>query len=143
MPEIAIEFFSEDVEFEVKNEAQLKEWLFDIISKNSFELESLNFILCSDEYLHQMNLEYLQHDTLTDVITFDNSDVEGVIEGDVFISIERVKENASTFNKTTEQELYRVMAHGLLHLLGHEDKSDEKQAQMRLTEDVCLKMLKL
>lgn len=143
MPEIAIEFFSEDVEFEVKNEAQLKEWLFDIISKNSFELESLNFILCSDEYLHQMNLEYLQHDTLTDVITFDNSDVEGVIEGDVFISIERVKENASTFQKTTEQELHRVMVHGLLHLLGHEDKSDEKQTQMRLTEDACLKMLKL
>lgn len=143
MPEIAIEFFTEDVDFEVKNEAKLKEWLLDIISKNSFELESLNYILCSDEYLHQMNVEYLDHDTLTDVITFDNSDVEGIIEGDVFISIDRVLDNAAFLEISSTTELHRVMAHGLLHLLGHEDKSADKQAQMRLLEDECLQMLKL
>ncbi|MFC6996553.1 rRNA maturation RNase YbeY [Rufibacter roseus] len=143
MPELPIEFFAEDVEFEVKDEAKIKEWLFEIISKYSFELESLNYIFCSDEYLHQMNVEYLEHDTLTDVITFDNSDIEGVIEGDVFISIDRIVDNAAAFNITPEVELHRVMAHGLLHLLGYEDKSEEKQALMRSKEDECLEMLQL
>jgi len=142
MPEIAIEFFAEDVEYQVKNEAKVKDWLLQIISKYSFELESLNYILCSDEYLHQMNVEYLEHDTLTDVITFDNSDIEGVIEGDVFISIDRIAENATDLGISHDVELHRVMAHGLLHLLGLEDKSPEKQAQMRSIEDECLKLLK-
>ncbi|MGV3538611.1 MAG: rRNA maturation RNase YbeY [Rufibacter sp.] len=142
MPELPIEFFNEDVEFEVKNEQKVKEWLFEIIENYSFELESLNYIFCSDAYLHQMNVEYLDHDTLTDVITFDNSDVEGVIEGDVFISIDRIVENAASFNISSEEELHRVMAHGLLHLLGFEDKSEKKQLLMRSKEDACLELRK-
>ncbi|GAB2543386.1 rRNA maturation RNase YbeY [Rufibacter soli] len=142
MQELPIEFFAEEVEFEVKNESKVKEWLFEIISENSFEVESLNYIFCSDEYLHQMNVEYLDHDTLTDVITFDNSDIEGVIEGDVFISIDRIVDNAATFNTSTEKELHRVMAHGLLHLLGFDDKTPEKQAIMRSKEEECLALIK-
>ncbi|GGK73031.1 rRNA maturation RNase YbeY [Rufibacter glacialis] len=138
MQELPIEFFTEEVEFEVKNEEKVKTWLSEIISKYSFELESLNYIFCSDEYLHQMNVEYLEHDTLTDVITFDNSDVEGVIEGDVFISIDRIVDNAATFNISQEEELHRVMAHGLLHLLGFDDKTPEKKALMRSKENECL-----
>jgi probable rRNA maturation factor len=142
MQELPIEFFAEEVEFEVKNESKVKEWLFEIISENSFEVESLNYIFCSDEYLHQMNVEYLDHDTLTDVITFDNSDIEGVIEGDVFISIDRIVDNAATFNTSTEKELHRVIAHGLLHLLGFDDKTPEKQAIMRSKEEECLALIK-
>jgi probable rRNA maturation factor len=142
MQELPIEFFAEEVEFEVKNESKVKEWLFEIISENSFEVESLNYIFCSDEYLHQMNVDYLDHDTLTDVITFDNSDIEGVIEGDVFISIDRIVDNAATFNTSTEKELHRVMAHGLLHLLGFDDKTAEKQAIMRSKEEKCLALIK-
>ncbi|WP_181304804.1 rRNA maturation RNase YbeY [Rufibacter sp. XAAS-G3-1] len=143
MQELPIEFFTEEVEFEVKNEEKVKTWLSQIISKYSFELESLNYIFCSDEYLHQMNVEYLEHDTLTDVITFDNSDFEGVIEGDVFISIDRIVDNAATFNITPEEELHRVMAHGLLHLLGFDDKTPEKKELMRSKENECLEFLKL
>ncbi|WP_066829890.1 rRNA maturation RNase YbeY [Rufibacter ruber] len=143
MPELPIEFFAEDVEFEVKNEQRVKEWLFEIIENYSFELESLNYIFCSDEYLHQMNVEYLDHDTLTDVITFDNSDVEGVIEGDVFISIDRIVDNAASFHISPEEELHRVMVHGLLHLLGFEDKGEENQIIMRSKEDACLQLRRL
>ncbi|WP_210462577.1 rRNA maturation RNase YbeY [Rufibacter roseolus] len=143
MQELPIEFFTEEVEFEVKNEEKVKTWLLEIISKYDFELESLNYIFCSDEYLHQMNVEYLEHDTLTDVITFDNSDFEGVIEGDVFISIDRIVDNAATFNISPEEELHRVMAHGLLHLLGFDDKTPEKKALMRAKENECLDLLKL
>ncbi|AKQ47065.1 rRNA maturation factor [Rufibacter radiotolerans] len=142
MQELPIEFFTEEVDFEVKNETKVKEWLFEIISEYSFEVESLNYIFCSDEYLHQMNVEYLDHDTLTDVITFDNSDIEGVIEGDVFISIDRIVDNATTFNTPIEKELHRVMAHGLLHLLGFDDKTPEKQAIMQSKEEECLALIK-
>lgn len=141
--EVPIEFFTEDVEYEVKNQSEIKGWLAEIIGEYSFELESLNYILCSDEYLHQMNIEYLNHNTLTDVITFDNSDVEGIIEGDVFISIDRVIDNAQSMQLSTYIELHRVIIHGLLHLLGFSDKTEEKMAQMRLIEDKCLAKLKL
>ena len=143
MPESPIEFFNEDIAFEVKDEQTIKEWLQKIISNYSFELESLNYIFCSDEYLHQMNVEYLDHDTLTDVITFDNSDIEGVIEGDVFISIDRVVDNANSFNISTEMELHRVMVHGLLHLLGMDDKTPELKALMKSKEDESLALLSL
>jgi probable rRNA maturation factor len=143
MPESPIEFFNEDIEFEVKDEQKIKEWLQKIISNYSFELESLNYIFCSDEYLHQMNVEYLDHDTLTDVITFDNSDIEGVIEGDVFISIDRIVDNAHSFNISPEKELHRVMVHGLLHLLGMDDKTPELKALMKSKEDESLALLSL
>ncbi len=100
-----------------------------------FELESLNYIFCSDPYLHQINVQYLDHDTYTDIITFDNAEEENTIESDIFISIDRVKENAASFDAGFEQELRRVMAHGVLHLLGFGDKTETEKQIMREQEE--------
>jgi probable rRNA maturation factor len=108
-----------------------------------FELEELNYIFCSDEYLHQMNLTYLNHDTLTDIITFDNSEAEQIIEGDIFISIDRVKENSEEFDVLFETELHRVLVHGLLHLFGYKDKSEREKVLMREKEEACLSLLSI
>src|SRR5688572_4588925 len=113
-----IEFFSEDIDFEPEQADDLKNWLGELISSHNFKLENLTYIFCSDDYLLQMNRDYLDHDTLTDIITFDNADEEGIVEGDIFISIERVKENASELKVSLKDELCRVMAHGALHLMG-------------------------
>jgi rRNA maturation RNase YbeY len=103
---------------------------------------SLSFIFCSDDYLHQINVEYLHHDTLTDVITFEytaaNSDA---IEGDIFISIDRIKENAAEFQVPFEVELHRIMVHGTLHLLGYSDKSPNDKALMTEKENFYLQQL--
>ena len=112
------------------------------ITAENYTLECLNFIFCTDDYLHNMNVQYLEHDTLTDVITFDNSDIETEIEGDIFISIDRVSENATIFDTTTEKELHRVILHGTLHLLGYKDKSETEQQIMRQKEDFYLRFFK-
>ena len=133
-----IEFFSEDVEFEPEHGEELKLWLETLISSHNYKLKNLTYIFCSDEYLHQMNLDYLQHDTYTDIITFDNSDEEGILEGDIFISIDRVRENGATLQIPFLDELHRVMAHGALHLLGFDDKSPELKAEMTKAENDVL-----
>ena len=115
-----------------------RQWLIEVISNEGFELSELNYIFCSDEDLYKMNVQYLQHDTLTDVITFDNSDDECCIEGDIFISIPRIEENAENFGVLFLVELKRVMVHGLLHLLGYRDKTQEEQAMMREKENQYL-----
>jgi rRNA maturation RNase YbeY len=91
---------------------------------------NLNYIFCSDNYLHQINVEYLDHDTLTDIITFDNSEEEETIEGDIFVSVERVEDNAKDLNVQFDDEILRVLAHGLLHLCGYDDHTDEEEAEM-------------
>jgi probable rRNA maturation factor len=136
-----IHFFTEDIDYKIKQKTPLKKWLKDAIQSHHFQLEELNFILCSDSYLHQMNVKYLDHDTLTDVITFDNSETPQTIEGDIFISLERVKENAENLKVTTENELHRVMIHGTLHLLGFKDKTQQDQDIMRKMEDFWLAKL--
>jgi probable rRNA maturation factor len=136
-----IHFFTEDIDYKIKQKTPLKKWLKDAIQSHHFQLEELNFILCSDSYLHQMNVKYLEHDTLTDVITFDNSETPQIIEGDIFISLERVKENAENLKVTTENELHRVMIHGTLHLLGFKDKTQQDQDIMRKMEDFWLAKL--
>lgn len=138
MPDIPIEFVSEDITFSLTNPDQVKKWINQIIVKHGYTLESLTYIFCSDEYLHQINLEYLNHDTYTDIITFDNADDAGIIESDIFISIERVKENAEQVNATFIDELHRVMIHGVLHLLGFEDKTPELKEKMHQQEDASL-----
>lgn len=105
------------------------------------KLVQANFIFCSDAYLIQINREYLSHDTLTDIITFDNSDSPGLIETDIFISVERVKENASLLNIRHEKELHRVMIHGILHLLGFKDKTPQEKEIMRDKENEALSYL--
>lgn len=134
-----IYFTSEDVEFSLPNEASIAMWLHQIIEQEDKSLHLLNFIFCSDKYLHRLNVEYLGHDTLTDIITFPYQEPP-IIEGDVFISIERVKENAAEFSTSFYEELRRVMAHGVLHLCGYGDKTKTEEKQMRLKEDEALSL---
>ncbi|MDX1903199.1 MAG: rRNA maturation RNase YbeY [Thermonemataceae bacterium] len=98
----------------------------------------MNFIFCDDAYLLQINQEYLNHDTYTDIITFDNAEKKGVLESDIFISVERVKENAQNLQIDFEQELRRVLIHGVLHLLGYKDKNKTQEQEMRAKEDEAL-----
>ncbi|HFA47481.1 MAG TPA: rRNA maturation RNase YbeY, partial [Bacteroidetes bacterium] len=111
-------FTSEDVDFKLEKEEATGEWLKKTIEQEGKQLLLLNFIFCSDKYLHRLNVEYLQHDTFTDVITFPYAELP-VVEGDIFISIERVKENAEKFKVPFLKELQRVMVHGVLHLCGY------------------------
>jgi rRNA maturation RNase YbeY len=138
---MAIQFFQENISFKLKNATKIKQWIKSVVEKENQKLLELNFIFCDDEYLHKINVEYLQHDTYTDIITFDNSEHIGKIEGDIFISIERVKENADNLKITFEQELHRVMIHGVLHLLGYKDKTKAEKQAMRAKEDEALRLL--
>jgi probable rRNA maturation factor len=129
-----IVFFNEDIDFKFQGKNNFKSWLKKVSEKEGFKINNLNYIFCSDEYLHKINLEYLDHDTYTDIITFDNSEEESIVEGDIFISIERIKENSFTLNTVFEEEFKRVIVHGLLHLCGYDDHSPEDKAEMRRLE---------
>ncbi|MCC9165374.1 rRNA maturation RNase YbeY [Pontibacter harenae] len=135
-----IEFFSEETDFTLENPEQVSEWIANVIEQHNQELVNLTYIFCSDEYLHEINVEYLDHDTLTDIITFNNADIEGTIEGDVFISVDRVRDNAAELTIPFKDELHRVIIHGVLHLLGFKDKSPKQEAEMRKQEDSCLSL---
>lgn len=132
---MAICFFEEDIRFPLKDKTKHKHWLRKIAAEQFLKIRDLNYVFCSDQYLYKINVEYLNHKTYTDIITFDNSEDEKIIEGDIFISIERVKENAEKENISFEQELLRVMSHGLLHLMGYNDKKEEDKKVMRLMEN--------
>ncbi len=134
----AINFFQEEVSFTLKDKQKLKKWIKEAIEAEGFLLKELNYIFCSDEYLLQINRQYLNHDTLTDIITFDNSETPGKITGDIFISIERIWENAEKFNVTQTRELQRVIIHGALHLLGYADKKPADKKLMTEKEDFYL-----
>lgn len=136
-----IYFHSEDIPFTLKNKTQLKQWITKTIESKKQKAGEINFIFCSDAYLLSLNQQYLKHQTLTDIITFDYSKnlKNKPISGDIFISLERVKENAATFSKTMENELHRVMIHGILHLLGYTDKTTENKQEMTRQEDMYLK----
>jgi probable rRNA maturation factor len=131
----AIQFFEEDISYKLKKKTTVRKWITETIIAEGFKLDELTYVFCSDQYLLQINQQYLNHDTYTDIITFDNSEVEGVITGDIFISVERIKENAAKFAVTETQELHRVMIHGALHLLGYKDKSVADKKKMTLKED--------
>jgi len=131
----SINFFQEDVSFSLKNKIKLRDWINDTINSEGKRTGELNFIFCSDSYLLEMNRQYLDHDTYTDIITFDNSEKEFVIAGDVFISYERICENSVKFNVPEHDELHRVIIHGTLHLLGYKDKSAKEKTLMTQKED--------
>ena len=133
-----IHFFSENIDFDLSESQKITSWIEKIIVKEGFEVHLLNYIFCNDEYLHQINVEYLKHDTYTDIITFDNSEKDKTIESDIFISVERVRENAIKFKTSFENELSRVLIHGVLHLLGYPDKSPEEAKIMRQKEQEAL-----
>lgn len=138
MSAIPIHFFTEDISFSLKQKGLIRKWIKQTIIDESHKLAELNFIFCSDTYLLTINQQYLNHDTYTDIITFDNSDEIGLIIGDIFISIDRINENAASFKTNPEDELHRVMIHGTLHLLGYPDKGKEAKAIMTQKEDFYL-----
>ena len=139
----AIHFFEEEIKYHLKNKTLIRSWLLAAIEAEGYVLEELNFIFCSDVYLLRINQQFLDHDTYTDVITFDNSEGLKTIAGDIFISVERVQENAGLLKQSVHQELCRVMIHGTLHLLGYKDKSKTAKKQMTDREDHYLKKLAL
>ena len=138
-----INFFTEDITYTLKHKTSIKKWIEATIIAEEYQLAELNFILCSDEYLLRINQDFLQHDDYTDVITFDNSEELKTIVGDIFISIERIKENAVNFKSTTLAELCRVIIHGTLHLLGYKDKTKAAKTLMTEKEDFYLGKLEL
>lgn len=136
-----IEFIVEDVpDFFLHDAEDLVAWVERVAVVHEYRIAQLTFIFCSDDYLHRLNVEYLSHDTLTDIITFDNADDADVLEGDIFISVERVQDNARDLGISFRDELHRVMIHGVLHLLGYHDKDLLSQTAMRRKEDYCLSL---
>jgi len=132
-----IHFFNEDISYVLKDKKKLKKWVQVIIEHHHKSLGEINFIFCSDDYLYKMNVDYLQHNTLTDIITFDYCE-KNSISGDLFISIDRVKENAAHLKIKLVDELHRVMIHGVLHLIGFKDKSQQDADTMRSQEEKSL-----
>jgi probable rRNA maturation factor len=138
--ESRILFHSEDVDFQLNQTALIRDWINETIQAENAKLEQLNIIFCSDSFLLQVNLEYLEHDTFTDIITFHYSSLPD-IEGDLFISIDRILENARQFQVDAETELHRVIIHGVLHLCGYGDKTKEEIQVMRQKENAYLELL--
>jgi probable rRNA maturation factor len=131
--------FNYETDFNLDNEVAFSDWLSAVIvSENKSEGE-INYIFCDDEYLHKINVEYLDHDTLTDIISFDYT-VGNQLNGDIFVSVERVEDNARDFNVSFDEELKRVLAHGILHYCGYKDKSDADADLMRSKEDEKIAM---
>ena len=133
--------FSLETKYNLKSRTLIKKWLKQIIENKGYKLGTLSYILCDDDYLLEINKQYLQHEFYTDIITFDYVE-NGVINGDIFISVDRVKENASLFGVSEREELMRVFAHGVLHLSGLKDATSEEASQMRKAENESLELLK-
>ncbi len=131
--------FNYETDFEIPNEPQISEWISSVISSENKSEGEINYIFCDDEYLVQINEQYLKHDTLTDIISFDYS-IGNEISGDIFISTERVLDNAKDFNVDFEEELRRVMIHGVLHYCGFKDKTKQDEQTMREKENEKLAM---
>jgi len=131
-----INFYSE-TDFKLQQEAQISKWILKIITSEGFEEGEITYIFCDDEYLHKLNVEFLSHDTLTDIISFDNS-LGKQINGDIYISTERVNENSITYKTAFINELHRVIIHGVLHFCGFKDKSEADSKIMRLKEEESL-----
>ncbi|MBN3581547.1 rRNA maturation RNase YbeY [Algoriphagus aestuarii] len=139
---MAINFFQEETSFQLSKKLLRKKWLRAIAKEEGFKIQDLNYIFCSDEYLFKINVEYLNHQTYTDIITFDNSESDKEIEGDIFISIDRVKENSDKHQASIEDELSRVISHGLFHLIGYKDKKKEEAEKMRNKEEFAINLFK-
>jgi len=129
-----IYFFKEGVSFRLLSQAAVKSWILKAFKENNNTVRDINYIFCSDKYLLKLNKEYLGHNYFTDIITFDNSTEQGMVEADIFISSERVLANAKKFGGTFKDELHRVMIHGALHLMGYKDKNARDEKAMRQAE---------
>ncbi len=137
-----IHYFTEGVTFKLLHPRNTTAWIKLVTKKEKRTIKEINYIFCSDEYLLQLNQGFLNHKTLTDIITFDNSEGKRALEGEIYISIERVQENALKFKTDFEDELHRVMIHGILHLIGYKDKKPSEKALMRKKEEACLSLHK-
>lgn len=134
---MAIYFSTENIHFDLKGKMRVKRWITDIIKAQGKKVGDISYLFCDDAYLIEVNRAYLNHDTYTDIITFDYVE-DNLISGDIMISVERVKENAQLFGSTFDQELHRVIIHGILHLLGQGDKTAPEATQMRKKEEAAL-----
>jgi rRNA maturation RNase YbeY len=132
--------YNYETDFSLVDESMISEWITKVVEEENCKLEEINYIFCDDNYLHKLNVEFLNHDTLTDIISFDYS-VGKVIQGDIFISIERVTENAKDFKVSFLEELYRVIVHGVLHYCGYKDKTEKDATLMRSKENYYLASL--
>ena len=131
--------FNYETTFELTNEDQFSNWISQVILSENKKEGDVNYVFCNDDYLLNLNEQYLNHDTLTDIISFDYS-VGNELHGDIFISIERVQENATIYNVTFQEELKRVLVHGILHNCGYKDKTTQDKQIMRTKEDEKIKM---
>ena len=129
--------FNYETEVNLEQSEKLTNWIIDAILEENFKVGEINYIFCTDDYLHQINMEFLDHDTLTDIISFDYS-IGKELHGDIYISVDRVKENATDFKVPFNVELSRVMIHGILHYCGYKDKSEEEVKEIRSKEDYYL-----
>jgi rRNA maturation RNase YbeY len=137
---MAINFIPHEVKVNLKNKTKLKAFINERFTKEGQQLKNLQYVFCSDEYLLEINKQFLQHDTFTDIVTFELGTEPGVTEGEIYISVDRVRENAIKFEVSEEQELHRVIFHGALHLCGYKDKSKEQSTTMRKKENEYLEL---
>jgi len=138
-----IQFFSEEVVFSMPDEPRVHDWIIRTITDEKLEAGVINIIFCNDDYLLDLNQKFLDRDTLTDVIAFDYREEGNEVSGDVFISIERIRDNASKLKQSLDHELNRVIIHGILHLCGYADKTPGQKAAMTAKEDKYLSLLLL
>jgi rRNA maturation RNase YbeY len=137
---LAINFFTEDVDFKLKGKKDIKSWIKKVIGSENRVVGNINYIFTTDESLLEINKKYLKHTTYTDIITF-NYNQGKILNGDIYISVDRVRDNAKVYSDNFEKELFRVLVHGVLHLIGYDDVSDSLEKVMRQKEDQYLKML--
>ena len=135
-----INFFNEDIDFILRDKKKSRSWIIQSIQQEDKVTGMINFVFCSDKYLHELNIKYLEKDTYTDIITFDMTDNEDVIMGDIYISIERAKENARKYRQPYLKEIRRLMIHGVLHLIGYSDKDRNHKKLMTEKEDYYLSL---
>ena len=131
--------FNYETDFQLENELEYEQWIYAVIESEGKEPGEINYIFCDDEYLHNINMQYLNHDTLTDIISFDYC-IGDLISGDIFISVERVEDNAKDYEVSFNEELLRVLAHGVLHYCGYKDKTEDEALLMRSKEQEKINM---
>lgn len=131
----SIQFHSENISFVLRQKEKTRQWVKAAIQEEGFRAGDINFIFCDDEYLHKINMQYLDHDTYTDIVTFDNSEHEDRVDSDLFISVERTAENAVKLGVSGTDELHRVMIHGIMHLCGYFDKKPKDKKRMTEKEN--------
>ena len=139
MAAFSIQFFVEEISFQLDNEDSIRDWILNFVKENGFKVYEINFIFCSDDYLLELNKSHLNHDYYTDILTFPyDVELEKTLFSDIYISVDRVKDNASQFENSFNDELHRVMIHGVLHLMGYDDHSEKDIVSMRNAENSAL-----